>query len=222
MPAMSFEPQACLFDLDGVIVDTAKYHFTGWQRLADELGIPFTHEDNEQLKGVSRVGSLEYILHKGGLDLDNDTKVRLMDRKNGWYLNLVSAMTPDELFPGVVEFIDELRALGIKVGLGSSSRNAPLILDRCGISDRFDTIVDGNSITFSKPDPEVFLKGAEAFGVDPERCVVFEDAQSGVEAALNGGFRIVGVGDAKALDRAEFVISGFDGFNVEALIARLS
>jgi beta-phosphoglucomutase len=219
---MAFSPQACLFDLDGVIVDTAKYHFIGWQRLAEELGVPFTHEDNEQLKGVSRVGSLEYLLSKGGLELDNDTKVRLMDRKNAWYLELVGKMSPDELFPGVVEFIDELRASGIHVGLGSSSRNAPLILRLCGIADRFDTIVDGNSITFSKPDPEVFLKGAEAFGVPPELCVVFEDAVSGVQAARNGGFRIIGVGDAASLTEAEFVIPGFDGFTMQTMVERLS
>jgi len=219
---MAFSPQACLFDLDGVIVDTAKYHFTGWQRLAEELGVPFTHEDNEQLKGVSRVGSLEYILSKGGLELDNDTKVRLMDRKNEWYLKLVRTMTPDELFPGVVELIDELRVAGVKVGLGSSSRNAPLILRLCGISDRFDTIVDGNSITLSKPDPEVFLKGAEALGANPERCVVFEDAVSGVQAARNGGFRIIGVGDENALAEAEFVIPGFEGFTMQTMVNRLS
>lgn len=219
---MAYTPKACLFDLDGVIVDTAKYHFSGWKRLAEELGVPFTIEDNEQLKGVSRVGSLEYILNKGGLFLDNDTKVRLMERKNDQYLELVSGMTPEELFPGVVQFIDELRAEGIKVGLGSSSRNAPLILERCGIVDRFETVVDGNSITFSKPDPEVFLKGAQAFGVTPADCVVFEDAVSGVQAAVNGGFRAVGVGDPETLAAAEFVISGFEDFNLEVLSNRLS
>jgi len=216
-----FHPSACLFDLDGVIVDTAKYHFTGWQRLAEELGIPYTHEDNEQLKGVSRVGSLEYILQKGGLELDNDTKIRLMDRKNAWYLELVAAMTPEELFPGVVEFIDELRAKGIKVGLGSSSRNAPLILDRCRIRDRFDTIVDGNHLTFSKPDPEVFLKGAKALGVEPVKTVVFEDALNGIEAALRGGFRVIGVGNSEALPEAEAVIAGFEGFTLEKMIGCL-
>ncbi|MCH1582812.1 MAG: beta-phosphoglucomutase [Flavobacteriales bacterium] len=219
---MAYIPKACLFDLDGVIVDTAKYHFSGWKRLAEELGVPFTQEDNEQLKGVSRVGSLEYILSKGGLVLDNDTKVRLMERKNDQYLELVSGMTPDELFPGVIPFIDELRSQGIKVGLGSSSRNAPLILERCEIVDRFEAIVDGNSITFSKPDPEVFLKGAQAFGVAPSECVVFEDAVSGVQAAVNGGFRAVGVGDPQTLAAAEFVIAGFEDFNLEVLSNRLS
>lgn len=216
-----FHPSACLFDLDGVIVDTAKYHFTGWQRLAEELGIPYTQEDNEQLKGVSRVGSLEYILEKGGLELDNDTKIRLMDRKNAWYLELVAAMTPEELFPGIVEFIDELRANGVKVGLGSSSRNAPLILDRCRIRDRFDTIVDGNHLTFSKPDPEVFLKGAQALGVEPGKTVVFEDAVNGVEAALRGGFRVIGVGLGDALPEAEVVIPGFEGFSLDKMIGCL-
>lgn len=219
---MGFFPKACLFDLDGVIVDTAKYHFTGWQRLAAELGVPFTHDDNEQLKGVSRVGSLEYILAKGGLELDNDTKVRLMDRKNEWYLELVAAMQPDELFPGIVRFLDELRANGVRVGLGSSSRNAPLILDRCGIADRFEVVIDGNSITFSKPDPEVFLKGADAFGVPPADCVVFEDALSGVQAAINGGFRIVGVGQPGALPDAELVIDGFEDFHLADLVQHFS
>ena len=219
---MSFPLQACLFDLDGVIVDTAKYHFTAWQRLADELGVPFDHADNDQLKGVSRVDSLEYILRKGSLELDNDTKVRLMDRKNDWYLAQVEAMQADELFPGVVAFIDELRAAGVGVALGSSSKNAPLILDRCRIADRFDAIIDGNSITFSKPDPEVFLKGAQALGVNPANTVVFEDAISGVEAAIAGGFRVVGVGDEERLSRADFTLSGFDGFTMADLVKRLS
>ena len=219
---MAFTLQACLFDLDGVIVDTAQYHFTAWQRLADELGVPFDHADNDQLKGVSRVDSLEYILRKGNLELDNDTKVRLMDRKNAWYLAQVESMETEELFPGVVDFIDELRAAGVGVALGSSSKNAPLILDRCRIADRFDTVIDGNSITFSKPDPEVFLKGAEALGSTPAHTVVFEDAVSGVQAALNGGFRVVGLGDAETLGQADFILDGFEGFTMEALVERLS
>jgi len=219
---MAFTPKACLFDLDGVIVDTAKYHFTGWKRLADELGIPYTHEDNEQLKGVSRVGSLEYILEKGGLVLDNDTKVRLMERKNAQYLELVETMSSAELFPGVVDFIDELLGAGVKVGLGSSSRNAALILDLCGIADRFEVVVDGNGITFSKPDPEVFLKGAQYFGFAPQDCVVFEDAVAGIQAALNGKFRAVGVGKQEVLSQAEVVISGFEGFTLSKLEEHLS
>ena len=219
---MPFQLEACLFDLDGVIVDTAKYHFTAWQRLAEELGVAFDHADNDQLKGVSRVDSLEYILGKGNLDLDNDTKVRLMDRKNTWYLEQVDGMTPGEMFPGIVAFLDELRAAGVGVALGSSSRNAPLILERCGIADRFDAVVDGNSITFSKPDPEVFLKGADALKVKPANTVVFEDALSGVEAALNGGFRVVGLGAEGALPKSNFMLQGFEGFTMAQLVERLS
>lgn len=219
---MAFQLEACLFDLDGVIVDTAKYHFTAWQRLAEELGVAFDHSDNDQLKGVSRVDSLEYILRKGDLDLDNDTKVRLMDRKNAWYLEQVDGMAPDELFPGIVAFLDELRAAGVGVALGSSSRNARLILERCGITDRFDAVVDGNSITFSKPDPEVFLKGAAALKAAPANTVVFEDALSGVDAALNGGFRVVGVGAEGTLPKSDFMLQGFDGFTMDKLVERLS
>ena len=219
---MPFQLEACLFDLDGVIVDTAKYHFTAWQRLAEELGVAFDHADNDQLKGVSRVDSLEYILRKGNLDLDNDTKVRLMERKNTWYLEQVDGMTPGEMFPGIVAFLDELRAAGVGVALGSSSRNAPLILERCGIADRFDAVVDGNSITLSKPDPEVFLKGADALKVKPANTVVFEDALSGVEAALNGGFRVVGLGAEGALPKSDFMLQGFEGFTMTQLVERLS
>ena len=219
---MNGKLQACLFDLDGVIVDTAKYHFKAWSRLSEELVIPFDAADNERLKGRSRVDSLEYILRKGSLVLDNDTKVKLMVRKNEWYLDQVKQMTPSELAPGVVELMDELRAAGVKVGLGSSSRNAPLILDLCGISNRFDVVVDGNSITLSKPDPEVFLKGAETLGVPPSRTVVFEDAVSGVEAAINGGFQVVGVGSSDSLSQADFVIADFEGFSMAELLSRLS
>lgn len=219
---MSLDLQACIFDLDGVLVDTAKYHFSAWQRLADELGVPFDHSDNNQLKGVSRVDSLEFILNKGDLVLDNDTKVRLMDRKNEWYLDQVKAMGPDELFSGAVEFIDELRSVGVGIALGSSSKNAPYILKRCGIEDRFDAVIDGNSITFSKPDPEVFLKGAAALSAEPARTVVFEDAVSGVEAGKNGGFIVVGIGDESILNKADFVMADFQGLSIQKLTDRLS
>ena len=219
---MPIDLQACIFDLDGVLVDTAKYHFSAWQRLADELGVPFDNADNDQLKGVSRVDSLEFILNKGNLVLDNVTKARLMDRKNEWYLDQVKAMGPDELFPGALEFIDELRSVGVGIALGSSSKNAPYILERCGIEDRFDAVIDGNSITFSKPDPEVFLKGASALSADPARTVVFEDAVSGVEAGKNGGFIVVGIGDKSNLNKADFILADFQGISVEKLIDSLS
>lgn len=203
------EIRACIFDLDGVIVDTASHHFVAWRQLADELGVPFSEEDNEALKGVSRVDSLEYILNKGGLVLDAATKVRLMDRKNAHYLELAGQTTPEDALPGVVNLIDELKASGIKVALGSSSKNAEMILTRLNLIDRFDALVDGNHITLSKPDPEVFLMGAKALNLAPEQCLVFEDAQSGIDAANAGGFPVIGVGNAVSLSKAAAVIPGF-------------
>lgn len=203
------EIRACIFDLDGVIVDTASHHFVAWRQLADELGVPFSEEDNEALKGVSRVDSLEYILSKGGLVLDAATKVRLMDRKNAHYLELAGQTTPEDALPGVVNLIDELKASGIKVALGSSSKNAEMILTRLNLIDRFDALVDGNHITLSKPDPEVFLMGAKALNLAPEQCLVFEDAQSGIDAANAGGFPVIGVGNAVSLSKAAAVIPGF-------------
>ena len=204
------EIRACIFDLDGVIVDTASHHFVAWQNLAEELGVPFSAEDNEALKGVSRVDSLEYILRKGGLVLDPATKVQLMDRKNAHYLELASKTSPSDALPGVVELIHELRSQGIKVALGSSSKNAEMILTRLTLLDAFDTLVDGNHITLSKPDPEVFLMGAKALGLAPEECLVFEDAQSGIDAANAGGFPVVGIGNQGSLTGAAAVIAGFE------------
>lgn len=203
------EIRACIFDLDGVIVDTASHHFVAWQNLAEELGVPFSAEDNESLKGVSRVDSLEYILKKGGLVLDPATKVQLMDRKNAHYLELAGKTSPSDALPGVVALIHELKALGIKVALGSSSKNAEMILTRLSLLDAFDTLVDGNHITLSKPDPEVFLMGAKALGLDPAECLVFEDAQSGIDAANAGGFPVIGIGQPKALTGAAAVVDGF-------------
>ena len=157
--------RGCLFDMDGVIVDSAVHHFVAWQRLADELSITFTEEDNHALKGLSRVDSLDHILRMGQLQLDEKTKVKLMDQKNAWYLELIKGMTSKDILPGAGELIEALVAEGLKVGLGSSSRNARLILDNVGLTPLFDVVVDGNHLTLSKPDPEVFLKGAEALGL---------------------------------------------------------
>lgn len=203
---MSLELKGCLFDMDGVIVDSAVHHFVAWKRLADELSIPFTEEDNHALKGLSRVDSLEHILRMGHLQLDEKTKLKLMAQKNAWYLDLIKGMRAKDILPGARELIEELVADGIKVGLGSSSRNAQLILDNVGLTPLFDTVVDGNHITLSKPDPEVFLKGAQALGLDPSEMVVFEDAESGVKAAKSGGFFAVGVGSEEQLGQADVVV----------------
>lgn len=212
--------KACIFDMDGVIVDSAKYHFVAWQELAQDIGVKFTEQDNEQLKGLSRVDSLERILKMGNLHLDNDTKLALMDKKNQSYLQYISSMNEEEILPGVGEFIEELVAAGMKVALGSSSRNATVILERIKLLSKFDAIIDGNKVTFSKPDPEVFLKGAEAMGLKPEDCVVFEDASAGVKAAIDGGFRCVGIGEEQHLSKANFVIPGFQDFRLNDLIQR--
>lgn len=205
------ELRACLFDLDGVIVDTAKHHFVAWQRLAEELSIPFTVEDNEGLKGLSRVDSLEVLLAKGNLVLDAQTKRHLMEKKNAHYLELIRTMGPDEILPGVASFIDDLQAHGLQIGLGSSSKNAPQILELIGLLDVFATVVDGNRITLSKPDPEVFLLGARDLKLAPAECLVFEDASAGVEAAHAGGFPVIGIGSPEVLGAADAVLPGFEG-----------
>ena len=201
------ELKGCLFDMDGVIVDSAAHHFVAWKRLADELSIPFTEQDNHAVKGLSRVDSLEHILRMGHLQLDEKTKLKLMAQKNAWYLDLIKGMRAKDILPGARELIEELVAEGIKVGLGSSSRNAQMILDNVGLTPLFDTVVDGNHITLSKPDPEVFLKGTQALGLDPRQVVVFEDAESGVKAAKTGGFFAVGVGSEEQLGQADVVVS---------------
>ncbi|PWJ40845.1 beta-phosphoglucomutase [Sediminitomix flava] len=209
--------KACLFDLDGVIVDTAKYHFLAWKRLADELGINFTEDDNEKLKGVSRVRSLEIILELGGKTLSEEDFNSFMTKKNDWYLEYVDQMKEDEILPGVLDFLKALKAEGVKVALGSASKNAMRILNLLNITDYFDAIIDGTSVSAAKPDPEVFLKGAEATGTTPAECVVFEDAEAGVEAAINGGMRVVGIGEEEALGKANIVVPGFANFSVEDL-----
>ncbi|MES2780407.1 MAG: beta-phosphoglucomutase [Bacteroidota bacterium] len=202
--------KACLFDLDGVLVDTAKYHFIAWKRLAESLEVDFTEHDNEQLKGVSRAESLEYILHKGSIMLSEEKKKNLMDTKNTWYLELVATMHPDELLPNVWNFLTQLKAHRIKIGLGSSSKNAQMILDKTGIAPFFDTVVDGRHVTHSKPHPEVFLTGAAQLHVLPIETVVFEDALSGISAALAGGFYAIGLGDKNILGAAHAVIPSLE------------
>lgn len=209
--------EACLFDLDGVVVDTAKYHFIAWKALAEELGFDFTPEDNERLKGVSRMQSLDILLEIGGLQFSENEKLEMAERKNALYVSYIEKMTPDEILPGAEQFLQELKNNGIRTALGSASKNAPMILDRIELSGMFDAVVDGNSISEAKPNPEVFLKGAEKLGVAPENCVVFEDAIAGIEAARNGGMHCVGIGEPQTLAMADLVIPGFDGFTLEKL-----
>lgn len=209
------EIKACLFDLDGVIVDTAKFHYLAWKRLCNELGFDFSKEENEELKGISRAESLDILLEKGGVSVSDKKKEELMTRKNEWYLEYVNQMDSDETLPGAVDFIKEVRESGRKVGLGSSSKNALKILEALSILDLFDAVIDGTKVSRGKPDPQTFLLGAEALKSHPSECVVFEDAAAGVEAALAGGMYIIGIGEEKNLHRANLVLPNLENVGVE-------
>lgn len=211
------EIKACLFDLDGVVVDTARYHYIAWKKIANDLGIDFSERDNERLKGVSRMESLDILLDIGKIKLDLTTKEKLATRKNNLYVSYIQMMTPDEILPGVIRFLDELHNGGILVALGSASKNALSILDKIKIAQKFDAVIDGNKVSKAKPDPEVFLKGASELGVLPHDCLVFEDAQAGIEAARNGGMHTIGIGKPENLKNAEFVIPGFETLNLDQL-----
>ncbi len=200
--------QAALFDLDGVIVDTAKFHYLAWRELANGLGFDLSEEQNEKLKGISRMESLDVILGMGGVALPDDEKLRLATIKNGRYVEMIKTIDASEILRGAKEYLIELRARGVKIALGSASKNAEIILKNLGILPLFDAIIDGNKVSRSKPDPEVFLLGAQALGVAPSECVVYEDAAAGVEAAKAGGMYAVGIGLASNLPRADIVVPG--------------
>ncbi|MDN3581358.1 beta-phosphoglucomutase [Mucilaginibacter flavus] len=208
--------KACIFDLDGVIVDTAVYHYKAWKRLANSLGFDFTEHQNEQLKGVSRVRSLQLILGWGGVTKTEAEQEALATQKNTWYMEMVNQMQPDEILPGAKEFVEVCRKAGIKIALGSASKNSMTILNKIGITNLFDAVIDGNKVSKAKPDPEVFLEGAKALSVEPEECVVFEDAIAGVEAAKAGNMKVVGIGEPGVLD-ADLVISGLDQMTLDKL-----
>lgn len=201
-----------LFDLDGVLTDTAKYHYLAWKETAEALGIPFTHADNENLKGVSRRESLEWILKHGSRELPEADKLRLMEVKNERYLELIEGLTQADLLPGLPDYLIRLRELKKNVVLGSSSKNARAILERLGILELFDVVIDGTQVRHAKPDPEVFLLGAYRAGLPPEECLVFEDAAAGIAAAKAAGMLAVGVGlgISAELQAADLIITGFD------------
>lgn len=218
----SLRIKACLFDLDGVLVDTAPYHFLAWQALAVELGIPFTEADGENLKGINRSQSLDRILQAAGRMAGEGQKKIWADRKNETYLEMICHMGPGEVLPGVMELLVRLRDSGIQIGLGSASRNASLILEKTGLAPFFNVLVDGLPVTRSKPDPQVFLRGAELLGVSPPDCLVFEDARAGIEAALKGGFYCVGIGSSVNLKGADLVVDSLVGFSLEEFEKNIS
>lgn len=209
--------KAVIFDLDGVIVDSAKYHFRAWSKMATKVGLVFNEEDNERLKGVSRTDSLDIILAINNLEFSDTEKTRLLEYKNELYLEYVSLVDKSEILAGAAELIDDLRKNGLKVALGSSSKNGRLLLRQMDLISKFDVIVDGTNITRSKPDPEVFLLGANQLGLAPKRCLVVEDAASGIQAAIQGGFRSLGVGEKSILGAAEHVLPGLAGVDVSRL-----
>ncbi|QES90396.1 beta-phosphoglucomutase [Rhizosphaericola mali] len=209
--------KACLFDLDGVVVDTAVYHYKAWKKLANSLGFDFTEVQNEELKGVSRMDSLKKILAWGGVSKSGEEMNALATQKNEWYVDMIQQIKPGEELPGAKEFLQKIREAGYKTALGSASKNAGIILNNLGITNLFDAIIDGNSVTHSKPDPEVFLKGAEAVGVQPNESVVFEDAVAGIEAAIAGGMYSVGIGQPEVLTKADIVVPGLYDMSIEKL-----
>jgi beta-phosphoglucomutase len=198
-----------IFDLDGVIVDTARYHYQAWQKLAQELGVDFTPEHNEQLKGVSRVRSLDIILELGNLEATQAQKNVWLHQKNQDYLSYLVNVDESEILPGVMAVLLHLKEKNQKIVLGSASKNARPILEKTGILPLFDAIVDGNDVTNAKPDPEVFMQGAVKVGSTPLDCIVFEDSVAGVQAANIASMTSVGIGEAAVLKEAKFVFPSF-------------
>ena len=214
---MTNKIKLCIFDLDGVIVDTAKYHYLAWKELAKEFGYDLTKQQNEKLKGVSRVQSLKLIMQWAGVTKSEEEQKILAAKKNEQYVKLIQSLTPNDVFPGVREFISELKDNGILTSIGSASKNTRLILEKLEITGLFDYIVDGTMTTHSKPHPEVFLKSCETLNIKPGNTIVFEDAPKGIEAAKAGGMYAIGVGNPEELSNADMVIQGFEGFGVKGI-----
>ncbi len=201
--------QAVIFDLDGVICFTDKYHYKAWKRMADDLGIYFDEEINNRLRGVSRMESLEIILERSDKAFSEDEKLALAEKKNKIYVELLGEMSKEDLSAEVKETLDRLRAEKIQLAIGSSSKNAKFILKRLGLDHYFDAVSDGTNISRSKPDPEVFLKAAEFLHKKPEQCLVVEDARAGIMAAKAGGFDSAGLGEAAVCGEATYGLDSF-------------
>lgn len=213
--------KAALFDLDGVIVDTAKYHYLAWKRLADELGLYFDAEINERLKGVSRMASLDIILEKSPKAHSPGEKEAMASRKNGYYVEMIGALKPEEVLEGMPALLAELRAAGIRTAICSASKNAGLILERLGLIPAFDTIVGGNDVSRSKPDPEVFEVAARRLGIPHSDCLVFEDAAAGVAAAKAAGMKAVGIGKPDQLSAADWVVEATGRLSLSSINSSL-
>jgi beta-phosphoglucomutase len=208
-----------IFDLDGVLTDTAEHHYKGWKRLADELGVSFTREDNEELRGIPRRESLMLILKEH--QFTEPEILEMMDRKNRYYLEFIREVTPRDLLPGARELLEEIRAAGLKSAVGSASKNAAEVIERLGIENLFDVIADGHSVKLQKPAPDLFLYAAGQLELNPSECVVVEDAAAGIEAARSGGFLSIGLGPRERVARADLVLPDLDGVHLQDLLDRL-
>lgn len=213
--------EACIFDLDGVIVDTAKFHFLSWQKLADDLGHKLTEDIESELRGISRRNSLDIVLETLGIQISEKEKVLFAEKKNQWFLQSIQSMGPGDALPGIIDTLNILENNGIKRAIGSASQNADTIIDLLKLRDYFDAIVDGTMVKNSKPDPEVFQKAAHMMTVIPSQTVVVEDSPKGIQAALDGGFRTIGIGEPALLSQAEIVIPGFADHHILNLFEQL-
>jgi beta-phosphoglucomutase len=207
--------EAVIFDLDGVITDTAAFHYAAWKKLADELDIYFDREINESLKGIDRMASLEIVLKKSAKRYTKEEKVQLADKKNDYYKQMVEQMTPNDILPGVKTLLEKLRTQNIKIALASASKNAFTVIDKLGLQTYFDYLVDAGKIKHSKPDPEIFITAANGLLVPCDKCIGVEDAKAGIKAIKAAGMFAVGIGSPQILCEADDVISGLDKFNID-------
>ena len=210
--------KAVIFDLDGVIVSTDEYHFQAWKKISEVEDIYFDREINEMLRGVSRMESLDIILRNSSKAYGMNEKLELAKRKNNYYRKLLDSLKSEDILPGVMKVLEELKERGIKVAIGSSSKNTSFILEKIGLQNYFDAVADGNEIERSKPDPEVFLLAAKKLGLLPGECLVVEDADAGVEAALAGGMKVVGLGPAANNKRADYKVRDLSLLDMKSVI----
>lgn len=213
-----FSMTTFIFDLDGVLVDTAKYHYQAWKEVADKHELIFNKQLNEKLKGVSRSKCLDIILNASKKTISELTKHKILEEKNNLYLSYIETITPNEILPGVINTLDYARQNGISICLGSASKNARPILEKVELTNYFDCIIDGTHVSKAKPDPEVFLKGAELLGVPTSDCIVFEDSEAGIQAARMAGMKTVGIGEKRSLNKADIVLNSLEEINPKSLL----
>jgi len=216
------EIKGLIFDLDGVLIDTAKYHFRSWIKLADTLGFTLNDKIEEQLKGISRMNSLEIVLKQGNITCSEEEKIKMAAQKNDWYLESLSDVDDKVILDGVIPFIEYSAAKNIPMAVGSASKNASFLLEKLGMTHYFKSIVDGNMVRKTKPDPEVFINAARNLQLREEHCMIFEDSNKGIQAALTGGFQVIGIGKRENLAEAHEVIPSFVGHNYDSVVALLN